>query len=107
MSIYSIIKKIWPVFHLLAILPSSGAISFGNENLTTAGQGTFDPLVVDTTTLTSNLSGYADKVGIGTANQISVVDDGGRVILSTSPDIGTNATPEFADVNLTKLDERS
>lgn len=56
-----------------SITDSGGAISFGDENLSTsgtlgAGVITGTGLVVDTPTLVVNASGYADKVGIGTAS---------------------------------------
>jgi hypothetical protein len=63
---------------------ATGSVDLGAQNLTTTGLGTFGSLVVDTTTLVVNASGYTDKVGIGTATparlfhiaaQTSLTDD--------------------------------
>lgn len=67
-----------------SITDTTGAISFGNENLTTSGTGNFGVLIVDTNTLVANLIGYINKVGVNTVTPQTALNVHGTSFFSAT-----------------------
>jgi len=74
---------------------SSGTFDFDDDNITSSGNltltGAASELIVDTTTLVVNASGYADRVGIGTATPPQELSFGASTpVISTDTSDGSD-----------------